>query len=266
MEKESSTISTILLALFICASTFVQAQVAINNSGANPDASAMLDIFSTSKGLLIPRLVLDNVNDNTTPVNNPTVGLLIYNNGGQAEDGFYYWDGIKWTLLTTSTTILSSNQLFGANQLAELYENNDFSTPTVIYLTSKTSWYGWTTATNGEKFGSITTDTTNATADQIIISEDGIYELEVSSSFGGQTTNFQLTGSVWLTPSGGSATETRIKFLTKIGSTGDIGSGSAHGLLNLVAGDILDIRFNSQTNSERLKIYTLNIVVNKVGE
>ena len=45
---------TLLAAVLFTATTF--AQVGINNE--NPDASAVLDITSTTKGLLIPRMTV----------------------------------------------------------------------------------------------------------------------------------------------------------------------------------------------------------------
>jgi len=60
-----------------------------------PDASAILDITAADKGLLIPRVAL---NDHTTaaPVTSPTEGLLIYNATGTEAHGFWYWDGSQW--------------------------------------------------------------------------------------------------------------------------------------------------------------------------
>jgi hypothetical protein len=49
------TLKTILAALLISASAFAQ-NVAINSDGTAPDASAILDVKSTSKGFLAPRM------------------------------------------------------------------------------------------------------------------------------------------------------------------------------------------------------------------
>jgi len=50
------------------------AQVAINSSGGMPDASAMLDIQATDKGLLIPRMSAAE-RDN---IASPAEGLIVY--------------------------------------------------------------------------------------------------------------------------------------------------------------------------------------------
>jgi hypothetical protein len=79
----------VILTLFIIVSApDGKSQVAVNSSGAPADPSAMLDVSSTDKGLLIPRLTLAN-----RPPASKT-GLLIY----QTDNipGFYYADGINW--------------------------------------------------------------------------------------------------------------------------------------------------------------------------
>ncbi|MES2649887.1 MAG: hypothetical protein V4717_23625 [Bacteroidota bacterium] len=80
------------LLLFIIHFSF--AQVAINANGATANASAMLDISSSSKGLLIPRVYLTSAVDNTT-ISNPQYSLLVYNtNSNMSKNaGFYYNSG-----------------------------------------------------------------------------------------------------------------------------------------------------------------------------
>ena len=77
-----------LVFLLICTSTFAQG-VGINPSGNPPDTSAMLDVFSTQKGLLIPRMTTAQRDS----IVSPAFGLLILNitdscfNGGQVVPG-----------------------------------------------------------------------------------------------------------------------------------------------------------------------------------
>lgn len=79
----------------------MQAQVGINTT--TPDASSMLDISSTNKGLLIPRVSIPNLNA-AAPIISPATSLLVYNTNGTTGVGFYYWDGLKWTPFTGSTS------------------------------------------------------------------------------------------------------------------------------------------------------------------
>ncbi len=61
-----------------------------------PDASAAMEILSTNKGLLIPRVTLTASLLNPSPVTSPATGLLVFNNGSNQPIGFYYWNGTQW--------------------------------------------------------------------------------------------------------------------------------------------------------------------------
>ena len=67
--------------------------VSINFDGSLADPSAILDIKSTDKGFLIPRI------DFGDKPANPPAGLLIYvtANGPYGDNLFYYYDGSVWT-------------------------------------------------------------------------------------------------------------------------------------------------------------------------
>lgn len=82
------------LAAFFCfylsLNTFSQ-QVAIGESLATPRASAMLDLQSTSKGFLAPRMTSAQRN----AIASPATGLLVYVTDGTS--GFYRFDGSQWT-------------------------------------------------------------------------------------------------------------------------------------------------------------------------
>lgn len=68
-------------------------QMKINNDGSAPDASAMLDVKSEAKGMLIPRMTSSQRSAITSPAN----GLLIYQTN--TPIGFYYYNGTAWKLL-----------------------------------------------------------------------------------------------------------------------------------------------------------------------
>jgi hypothetical protein len=257
----------LLLIALVFAPVFSYAQLAINTTGQEATASAMLEISSNDKGILIPKMVISDVNSNTSPITNPADGLLIYNTGSvDVSEGFYYWSGLRWNKMTNDLSVLTTAQTSQLYETAELYENKIFATPTNISLTSNANFYGWITALAGETFGNTTTIIDDATADKIVIGEDGLYEIELSMSFGGSN-NTQVRCAVFKTPNGGStATQTRVGLLRKIASTGDLGSAGSHGLLRLDAGDKLDVRFNSASNNETLSIYSINFIVNKVGD
>jgi len=79
-------IYTLLAFVLLTASTY--AQVGIGT--ATPDASAALDITSTTGGLLPPRMTTTQ-RDAISPA---ATGLMIYQTDGTA--GFYYYNGSSW--------------------------------------------------------------------------------------------------------------------------------------------------------------------------
>jgi len=82
---------------FLFLSAVVTAQsVAVNNTGAAADTSAMLDVNSNTKGLLVPRMTAQQRSGIATPA----TGLLVYQTDGNA--GFYYFSGSAWLLLVTT--------------------------------------------------------------------------------------------------------------------------------------------------------------------
>ncbi|WP_308992007.1 tail fiber domain-containing protein [Mariniflexile litorale] len=80
----------------------INAQVGIGTT--TPKASSVLDITSTNKGVLVPRISLSSTSDNTT-IASPTTSLLIYNNATVLDvtPGYYYWGGSKWLRLITES-------------------------------------------------------------------------------------------------------------------------------------------------------------------
>ena len=89
-------VTIILLSIFLYHNIIV-AQIGIQTN--TPDASAVLDIVSTDKGLLIPRVSLTTNLSNSSPVTSPATGLLVFNSGNNQEHGFYYWTGSTWAML-----------------------------------------------------------------------------------------------------------------------------------------------------------------------
>ncbi len=82
------------------------AQVGIGTT--TPHASAVLELKSSSKGLLVPRVSLLSTTDGVT-VPSPAAGLLVYNTVSQNDvlPGFYYWDSSWKPLLATAGTGVS---------------------------------------------------------------------------------------------------------------------------------------------------------------
>jgi hypothetical protein len=105
---------------FLLLANFVNAQTGIGTT--TPNAAAKLDVNSTEKGFLPPRVALTATNvfapvtglTGTTPLAS-AAGLLIYNTAtaGTAPNnvvpGYYYWNGTMWVNFIASNTSTGLN-------------------------------------------------------------------------------------------------------------------------------------------------------------
>lgn len=98
--KKHNTMKLRLLFLFLLAGQICAAQgLSVNTTGATPDSSAMLDVSSTSKGFLMPRMNTKQMN----AISKPADGLMVFNTDRAA---FYVYASKSWTkvLLAGQTT------------------------------------------------------------------------------------------------------------------------------------------------------------------
>jgi|GEM_PF-1027939 len=77
--------TSLLFIVTFFATTFAQAQYGIGTT--NPSTNAALDVSSTNKGLMLPRL------SDSSAVTNPTAGLLIYNSKTKTPT---FHNGVTW--------------------------------------------------------------------------------------------------------------------------------------------------------------------------
>ena len=92
----------ILFSIIISFGHFSHAQTGIGTT--TPNASAKLDVFSTNKGFLPPRVTLTSATDVTT-IASPAEGLMVYNVGSVGlQAGYYFWNGANWATIATATS------------------------------------------------------------------------------------------------------------------------------------------------------------------
>ncbi len=90
-------------------SQFSFSQVAINNDGTDPYISAILDLKSTTKGILIPRMTA-NERDNISPV---TEGLTVFITD---DNNYYYYDGNKWiSMKNDNDWLINGDHIYNGN-------------------------------------------------------------------------------------------------------------------------------------------------------
>lgn len=94
--------------LFILAAlTFTiaaKAQVKVGGASPTPNADAILELESTSKGMILPRVALTNTTS-FAPLSAHVQGMTVYNTAtaGDVTPGIYVNDGTKWLRAGSST-------------------------------------------------------------------------------------------------------------------------------------------------------------------
>lgn len=77
--------------IFLFTTLITTAQtVVISEAEADPDASSILDVQSSSKGMLVPRMT----QDQRELISSPATGLLVYQTDEVAA--FYFFNGVSW--------------------------------------------------------------------------------------------------------------------------------------------------------------------------
>ncbi len=132
-----STIDTMKINILICLCfcllfgifTRVDAQVKIGNNPNTINSNSLLEMESTTKGLLPPRVVLNDVNSVSPLTGTVPTGMLVYSLSGTLANGYYYWDGTKWvpfisigelsvvTKTATATLLKSENFVIASNNI-----------------------------------------------------------------------------------------------------------------------------------------------------
>ena len=231
-------ITILIITLHLCFSFFdLMAQsVAINDDGSAPDASAILDVKSTTKGLLLPRMTGAQIE----AIVSPTDGLMVYNTD---EKRFYFFDGgaSEWKELGTaappfvcgtssitdvdgnsySTVSIDSKCYMGEN-LATTKYNDGTSIP---YVTDNSSWSSLTTpaycwynndqSTYGSTYGILynwyAVNTGNLCPEGWHVPDDTEWQALVTYLGGNSPAGGKLkeTGTThWSSPNGGATNET----------------------------------------------------------
>jgi predicted DNA-binding antitoxin AbrB/MazE fold protein len=188
-----------VLVLFLVVSISAQS-VGINSDGSAPDASAMLDVKSTSKGFLSPRMTAAQ----RGAIESPATGLMVYQTDATA--GYYYYNGASWNQLGSTAISLSQGKVFIGNIDNNAAEQN--ITGDITISEAGVTSIGFAKVTNDMLSGSITSD-------KMAISQGKIL---IGNAWGGASEH-SITGDVTLNETG----------VTSIGSakvTNDMLAGS----------------------------------------
>ncbi len=120
----------LLIGLFLWAGVYyspAQNNITITDDVShNADASAMLDVFSISKGMLVPRMTTTQM----VTISNPATGLLVFNT---SINSFWFFNGLIWVDLSGDTESLwGVNSTTGDVYLTDLETNIGIGTDTPL--------------------------------------------------------------------------------------------------------------------------------------
>ncbi|WP_128330780.1 C-type lectin domain-containing protein [Apibacter sp. HY039] len=109
---------------FICTFyNYVNSQLVIYSleTMEEPDGSAMLEIQTTDKGLLLPQLALTSLTDTSFISGTVPEGLMIYNvnenQGIELYAGYYFWSGSSWKGMGILQRDITVSDVFETNVL-----------------------------------------------------------------------------------------------------------------------------------------------------
>lgn len=265
MKNLTRSLTIALLLTFISFYPSFSQNVAINTTGNNPDASAMLDIVSSNKGFLIPRVSLTSLTDATT-ITSPATSLLVYNTNAALTNGtgYYFNNGTSgspaWVKLVIADASGVVKSTTAGGDVVKLER----------FPMGEVSMNGNTTATN------IPTTGTFYKAAGTSAFSSGSYEF----SNGGTSNQLKYTGSsmkmfhIACTLSiQSSATNQTIKAVvykngvalttgivqTKLGASSDITSTAIHVMTDLSTNDILELYITNISSTATLTITEMNM-------
>ncbi len=95
----------------------VIAQVKIGNNSTTINTASLLELETTNKGLVLPRVSITSISSSAPLAAGLLTGTVVYNTNstttGGSGVGIYYWDGSQWNFIANTTTTASYWSLNG---------------------------------------------------------------------------------------------------------------------------------------------------------
>ncbi len=140
----------ILVAVMVLsASSFAQTGgVSIGKDGLPAHEKAILELVSTNKGLLIPRMTSAERNQifGSGAVDSSAKGLMVYDT---EQSAFFFWDGGAWKTVASANAKVINGAPTGAGVLGELAFDAQNS---ALYVYSGTAWVKGGSAATGASY------------------------------------------------------------------------------------------------------------------
>jgi len=137
----------------------------------------------------------------------------------------------------------------------ELFEINEAGTTVNIPVAG--TFVKWTTSSAGLGGPSDLIDV-DAANDQLVVGANGggVYEVIVSTSMEGNNNSLK-EGAVFLN----GVRQQQLEFNRHIGNNVDEGAAGISGLITLVAGDVIDLRFTADGNGDTVVLFHVDIFI-----
>lgn len=89
---------------------YANAQMKLGNNPTTTNSNALLEMETTNKGLLLPRVALTS-STSFAPLSAHVAGMAVYNTAtaGDVTPGYYFSDGAKWVKVADAATAVGSN-------------------------------------------------------------------------------------------------------------------------------------------------------------
>jgi hypothetical protein len=100
--------SLLFSAAIVCGVLTSNAQIKIGDNPNTINPNSLVEMESTNKGLLAPRVALTDVNSVSPLTGTVPAGMIVYSTGGAVTDGFYFWSGSKWLAVQSSDNARSN--------------------------------------------------------------------------------------------------------------------------------------------------------------
>ncbi|HMK27877.1 MAG TPA: hypothetical protein VK483_17720 [Chitinophagaceae bacterium] len=94
----------LLASILLLSVLYTQAQVKIGNNPGTINSNSLLEMESTNKGFLPPRVALNSLSSVSPLSGTVPTGMLVFSTGGTLMDGYYYWNGSVWVMLANAQT------------------------------------------------------------------------------------------------------------------------------------------------------------------